>query len=64
MHLRAKRKFQIELFRAPPPQWGGLDLGSRNSGFARLCGGKVASPLGVVKEEVVVLIVLVRRHQV
>ena len=47
----------------PPPQWGGLDLGSDNSGCARLGGSKVSSPLGVVKEEVVVVVVLVRRHR-
>ena len=34
----------------PPPQWGGLDLGSDNSGCARLGGSKVPPPLGVVKE--------------
>ena len=45
----------------PPPQWGGLDLDSRSSGCARL-GGEVAPPLGVVVEEVAVLVVLVRRH--
>ena len=38
--------------------FGGLNLDSSDSGFARLCGGKVAPPLGVVTEEVVVLIVL------
>ena len=47
---------------------GGLDktldkTGSSNSGFARLRGGKAAPPLGVVKEGVVVLIALVRRHR-
>ena len=47
-------------FRAPPPQWGGLDLDSRSSGCARL-GGEVGPPLGVVVEEVAVLVVLVRR---
>ena len=41
---------------------GGLDLDSRSSGCARL-GGGVAPPLGVVVEEVAVLIVLVRRHR-
>jgi len=45
-----------------PPQWGGLDLNSSNSGCVRL-GSGVAPPLGVVKEEVAVLIVLVRRHR-
>ena len=40
---------------------GGLDLNSSNRGCARL-GSKVAPPLGVVIEEVAVLIVLVRRH--
>ena len=32
-----------------PPQWGGLDLGSNNSGCARLGGSKVPPPLGVIK---------------
>ena len=45
----------------PPPSVGGLDLDSRSSGCARL-GGGVAPPLGVVVEEVAVLVVLVRRH--
>ena len=45
---------------SPPLQWGGLDLNSSNSDFARL-GSGVAPPLGVVKEEVAVLIV--RRHR-
>ena len=45
-----------------PPQWRGLDLNSSNSACARL-GSGVAPPLGVVKEEVAVLIVLVRRHR-
>ena len=45
-----------------PPLSGGLDLNSSNSGCARL-GSGVAPPLGVVKEEVAVLIVLVRRHR-
>ena len=45
----------------PPPQWGGLDLNSSKRGCARL-GGAVAPPLGVVKEKVTVLFVLVRRH--
>ena len=39
------------------------DLGSDNSGCARLGGSEVPSPLGVVKEEVVVVVVLVRRHR-
>ena len=47
----------------PPPQWGGLDLGSDDSGCARLGGSKVPPPLGVVKEKVVVVVVLVRRHR-
>ena len=47
---------------APPPQWGGLDLNSSNSGCARLGSGEVP-PLGVVEKEVAVLIVLVRRHR-
>ena len=50
------------IFTPPPPQWGGLDLDSRNSGCARL-GGEVGPPLGVVVEEVAVLVVLVRRHR-
>ena len=37
---------------------GGLELDSRNSGCARL-GGEVGPPLGVVVEEVAVLVVLV-----
>ena len=41
---------------------GGLDLNISNSGCARL-GSGVAPLLGVVKEEVAVLIVLVRRHR-
>ena len=41
---------------------GGLDLNSSNSGCARI-GSEVAPPLGVVKEEVAVLIVLVRQHR-
>jgi len=45
-----------------PPQWGGLDLNSSNRGCARL-GSEVAPSLRVVKEEVAVLIVLVRRHR-
>ena len=48
-------------FLAPPPS-GVLDLNSSNRGCARL-GSGVAPPLGVVKEEVAVLIVLVRRHR-
>ena len=51
-----------ELLFRPPPQWGGLDLNSSNRGCARL-GGEVDPPLGVVVEEVAVLIVLVRRHR-
>jgi len=46
----------------PPPSVGGLDLDSRSSGCARL-GGEVGPPLGVVVEEVAVLVVLVRRHR-
>jgi len=46
----------------PPPQWGRLDLDSSYSGCVRL-GSGIAPPLGVVKEEVAVLIVLVRRHR-
>ena len=45
-----------------PPSVGGLDLGSDNSGCARLGGSKVPPPFGVVKEKVVVVVVLVRRH--
>ena len=41
----------------PPPQWGGLDLGSDNSGCARLGGSKVTPPLGVVEVKVVVVVV-------
>ena len=41
---------------------GGLDLSSSNRGCARL-GGEVDPPLGVVVEEVAVLVVLVRRHR-
>ena len=41
---------------------GGSDLNSSGSGCARL-GSGVASPLGVVREEVAVLIVLIRRHR-
>ena len=47
---------------SPPPSVGGLDLNSSGSGCARLSSG-VAPPLGVVEEEVAVLIVLVRRHR-
>jgi len=50
------------LFHAPPPSVGGLDLDSRSSGCARL-GGEVGPPLGVVVDEVAVLVVLVRRHR-
>ena len=39
-----------------------MDLDSRNSGCARL-GGEVGPPLGVVVEEVAVLVALVRRHR-
>ena len=39
-----------------------MDLNSRNMGCARL-GGEVDPPLGVVVEEVAVLVVLVRRHR-
>ena len=49
-------------FFMPPPQWGGLDLNSSNRGCARL-GGEVDPPLGVVVEEVAVLVVLIRRHR-
>ena len=51
-------------FFVPPPQWGigsKQHTGSSNRGCARL-GGAVAPPLGVVKEKVTVLVVLVRRH--
>ena len=46
----------------PPLQWGGLDLNSSKRGCARLGSGAVP-PLGLVKEEVAVLVVLVRRHR-
>ena len=49
-------------FSRPPPSVGGLDLDNRSSGCARL-GGGVGPPLGVVVEEVAVLVVLVRRHR-
>ena len=39
-----------------------VDLNSSNSGCARL-GSEVGPPLGVVVEEVAVLVVLVRRHR-
>ena len=39
-----------------------MDLNSNNRGCARL-GSGVAPPLGVVEEEVAVLIALVRRHR-
>ena len=39
-----------------PPTVGGLDLGSDNSGCARLGGSKVTPPLGVVEEKVVVVV--------
>ena len=45
-----------------PPLPPSLDLNSSNSGCARL-GSGVAPLLGVVKEEVAVLIALVRRHR-
>ena len=41
---------------------GGLDLKSSSGGCARL-GSGIAPPLGVVKEEVAVLIALVCRHR-
>ena len=50
------------IFDAPPPSVGGLDLNSSNRGCARL-GGEVDPPLGVVTEEVAVLIVLVHLHR-
>ena len=46
-----------------PPTVGGLDLGSDNSGCARLGGSKVTPPLGVVEEKAVVVVGLVRRHR-
>ena len=49
-------------FSRPPPQWGGLDLNSSNSGSACLGSGLVP-PLGVVEKEVAVMIVLVRRNR-
>ena len=39
-----------------------MDLNSSNRGCARL-GGEVAPPLGVVIEEVAVLVIPVRRHR-
>ena len=39
-----------------------MDLNSSNSGCVHL-GSGVAPPLGVVKEEAAILIVLVRRHR-
>ena len=57
-----KRTIHLFLFHAPPPSVGGLDRDSRSSGCARL-GGEVGPPLGVVVEEVAVLVVLVRRHR-
>ena len=54
----------IKVFSYAPPV-GGIGsikyTGSSNRGCARL-GGAVAPPLGVVKEKVTVLVVLVRRH--
>ena len=46
----------------PPPSVGRLDLNSSNRGSACL-GGEVDPPLGVVIEEVAVLIALVRQHR-
>ena len=48
-------------FPRPPTSVGGLDLDSRSSGCAHL-GSEVGPPLGVVGEEVAVLVVLVRRY--
>jgi len=45
-----------------PPLSGGLDLNSSNWGCAHL-GSGVVPPLGVVKEDVAVLIALTRRHR-
>ena len=56
-----QRRFLV-YFIPPPPQWGGLDLNSSNRGCARL-GGEVDPRLGVVVEEVAVLVVLVRRQR-
>jgi len=69
LHLLSKRTVEL-LLTMPrayepttnsfsPPSVGGSDLNSSNRGCARL-GGEVATPLGVVKEVVVVLVVLVR----
>ena len=53
-------------FFVPPPPVGGIGsiqyTGSSNRGCARLGGGAVTPPLGVVKEKVTVLVVLVGRH--
>jgi len=61
----ALRKMPVQFSElASPPQvlGGGLDLNSSSSGCARL-GSGVAPLLGVVKEEVAVLIALVRWHR-
>ena len=56
---------QFIYFSSPPPV-GGIGsiqyTGSSNRGCARLGGGAVPPPLGVVKEKVAVLVVLVGRH--
>ena len=55
------RSFLLSIFTPPPPPQWGLDLNSGNSGCAPR--QRNTPPLGVVKEEVAVLIVLVRRHR-
>ena len=62
-HNGPERAIRIKVhFPHTPPSVGGLDLNSSNRGCARL-GSEVAPILGVVIEEVAVLIVLVRRHR-
>jgi len=53
---KAALKPQSKPFFSEPPLSGGLDLDSRSSGCARL-GGGVGPPLGVVVEEVAVLVI-------
>jgi len=62
LNMSPSKHFGLYLIISPPPSVGGLDLDSRRSGCARL-GGEVGPPLGVVVEEVAVLVVLVRRHR-
>ena len=57
-------KCNADIFSLPPPLRGigsKRHTGSSNRGCARL-GGAVAPPLGMVKEEVTALVVLVRRN--